>query len=277
MEPPTARPSDLGWVAVALVVALALAVGATVAVGTLVLVAGDASPVTTDVGASQEDPAAPGGYAVWARDDDGRPVRWDPCRPLHLVVSATGAPASYPEASLLADVRTAVEVLREASGLDIVVEGTTTEVPEAARATVADAPDGGIRWAPILIGWRRPGGGGLPLRDVDRAIAVPVAVGRADARTYVTGQVALNPERDDLLPGTADRATSWGATVLHELTHILGLDHVDDPDELMHVYPGRGPVELGPGDRAGLRAVGARGGCVEVPAPRELDVEVPNS
>jgi hypothetical protein len=275
VEPPAARPPGLGWVAVAATVVVALVVGAAAAVGTLLLVRPDRPAVTADVAASREHEADADGYAVWARAGDGSPVRWDPCRPIHLVVSATGAPATYPEAALLADVRAAARVLREASGLDLVVEGTTTEVPDAVRSTVADAAGDDLRWAPVLIGWRQPGEGGLPLRDVDRGIAVPIAVGPTDARTYVTGQIALNPERDDLVPGTADRATSWGATVLHELAHIVGLDHVDDPDELMHVYPGQGPVELGPGDRAGLRAVGAGDGCVEVPAPRELDVDLP--
>jgi hypothetical protein len=272
---PAARPPGLGWVAVAGTVVVALVVGAATAVGTLLLVRPDRPEATADVGASQEHDADADGYAVWARGGDGRAVRWDPCRPIHLVVSSTGAPATYPESALLADVRAAARILREASGLDLVVEGTTTEVPDAARSTVADAAGDGVRWAPVLIGWRQPGEGGLPLRDVDRGIAVPIAVGPEDARTYVTGQIALNAERDDLVPGTADRATSWGATVLHELAHIVGLDHVDDPSELMHVYPGRGPVELGPGDRAGLRDVGARDGCVEVPAPRELDVDLP--
>jgi hypothetical protein len=275
VDPPAAHPSGLGWVAVAGTVVVALVVGAAAAVGTLLLVRPGGPDVTADVAASQDHEAATDGYAVWARGGDGRPVRWDPCRPINLVVSSTGAPATYPEAALLADVRAAARVLREASGLDLVVEGTTTEVPDAARSTVADAAGDGVRWAPVLIGWRPPGEGGLPLRDVDRGIAVPIAVGPAGARTYVTGQITLNPERDDLVPGTADRATSWGATVLHELAHIVGLDHVDDPDELMHVHPGRGPVELGPGDRAGLRAVGEGGGCVEVPAPRELDVDLP--
>jgi hypothetical protein len=282
-SPPRA---GVGWGAVLALVVLALVLGAGAALGALLLTRGDppaATPSasegdgagsTADARASA-DPEA--GYAVWARDGEGRPVRWDPCRPIHLVVSSVGAPDSYPAPALRADVEEAAERLAATSGLAIVVEAGVDEVPDADRSTLAPADGAGERWAPVLVGWREPGAGGLPLRDVDRGIAVPVAVGSDEDRTYVTGQVALNPRREDLRPGFDDRATSWGATVLHELAHVLGLDHVDDPDELMYVYPGEGPVELGPGDRAGLRALGAAGGCVEVPAPRELDVEVPAS
>ncbi|MGJ9411746.1 matrixin family metalloprotease [Aeromicrobium sp. CF4.19] len=44
------------------------------------------------------------------------------------------------------------------------------------------------------------------------------------------------------------------AVLLHELAHLVGLDHVDDTDELM--YPTSGPLEWGPGDLAGLEALG---------------------
>ena len=46
------------------------------------------------------------------------------------------------------------------------------------------------------------------------------------------------------------------AVVMHELGHVLGLDHVDDRDQLMY-DENVGQTELGPGDRAGLAALGA--------------------
>jgi hypothetical protein len=104
---------------------------------------------------------------------------------------------------------------------------------------------------------------------------MPFAVGAPCDRTYVTGQVALNTARDDLVAGFDDRATSWGSTLLHELAHLVGLGHVDDPDELMHVHPGDGPVAFGPGDLAGLAAVGAAQGCRDVPTPQHVEVADP--
>jgi hypothetical protein len=259
-------------VSVVAVLTVAVALGAAVAVGILALMQPSSDPIVdAEVGASDD------GYAVWARNDDGEPVRWDPCSPVRIVVGSPGAPPTYPTAELRRDVESAAATLAEATGLDIVVEDTVEEVPDGDRSTVETTGDG-RRWAPVLLGWRAPGEGGLPLRDVDRGIAVPVAVGPAGARVYVTAQVVLNPERADLVAGTADRGTSWGATVLHELAHVLGLGHVDDERQLMHTYPGRGPVALGDGDLAGLAAVGARDGtCLPVPRPQELEVELPSS
>jgi hypothetical protein len=247
-----------------LVAVLGVVVAVAASAGALGLVAtsGDRDAPTASVttGASAE------GFSVWERNHDGTPVRWDACSTIELVLDTRDAPAGARE-----DLDDAVATLREASGLDLVVSGATDERPSGSRLPY-QPEDHGERWAPILVAWASPGVDGLPLRDTDRGVAIPLAVGRPGARTYVSGQVVLNADRHDLRPGSADRSDSWGATMLHELIHVLGLGHVDDPDELMYVYPGEGPVRLGPGDRAGLRAVGAEGGCLEVPTPRVVEV-----
>ena len=88
---------------------------------------------------------------------------------------------------------------------------------------------------------------------------------------FVTGQVVLNADKT-LLPMFEDRHASWGAVLLHELGHLVGLDHVDDPAQLMAPTPGFGEVVLGEGDRAGLAAVGADQGCLTTPTPRDVAV-----
>ncbi|MEX1176820.1 MAG: hypothetical protein WEB09_00025 [Nitriliruptor sp.] len=267
------RPSttQVSWVGLAALVLLALLTGTAVVTAVVWSTRGAGTGTTPH---SAPHAASEDGYAVWDRNDDGTPVRWDPCRPVRIVASGVGAPTTYPLDQLVADLEHAAGVLREATEIELTVIGTSTEVPDASRSTLAT--EGASRaWAPVLVGWRAPGEGDLPLRDVDRAVAVPVAVGTSRERVYVTAQVVLNPERTDLVPGARDRSSSWGATLLHELAHVLGLDHVDDPDQLLHTYPGVGPVELGAGDRAGLRTLGAEHGCLDVPEPRELDVVVP--
>jgi hypothetical protein len=245
---------------------LALVVGA---VSLLVWASGDRTDPHLTAAAVHGAHTEPGPYAVWDRNDDGSPVRWDPCSPIEVVVRPDPA---LPQ--LLDDTAAAIDRLREASGLDLRLVGTTDEQPHADRAPYA-ATAAGLRWAPVLVGTASPGAHGLPLRDTDRGVAIPLAVGTPGDRVYVSGQVVLNRDRDDLVPGYDDRATSWGATVLHELAHVLGLAHVDDPAELLWTYPGEGPVELGPGDRAGLTAVGAEDGCLEVPTPQPVEVVGP--
>ncbi len=156
------------------------------------------------------------------------------------------------------------------SGVEFEFAGITGERPSAGRPLVQDGPDG-ERWAPVLVSWVPGDTIDLPLSDQERGVAVPVAVREDGRQVFVTGQVVLNADKT-LLPMFEDRHASWGAVLLHELGHLLGLDHVEDPRQLMAPTPGFGEVLFGDGDRAGLQAVGADGGCLQVPAPRELTV-----
>lgn len=235
-----------------------------------------ADPRTAPAGAPGDGaPAAvdgPVGFTVWAVDADGRTVRWDPCRPVRVVVDLTGAPDG-----VLEDLDRALLDVSSWSGLTLRREAIVTERPSATRPPHQPARYG-ERWAPVLVAWAEPGEGGLPLRAVDRGLTVPVAVADDDGHAFVTGQVVLNARRDDLVVGGRDRADAWFATLVHELGHLVGLGHVDDPQELMAADPGRGPVRPGPGDRAGLAHVGpsGAGGCVATPRPGPVRVAPPD-
>lgn len=83
--------------------------------------------------------------------DDGRPVAWDPCRPIHLVVNDSDAP---PHGSKL--LHEAVAQVSAATGLRFVFDGTTSETPSADRAA-EDRARYGDRWSPVLVAWTDPG------------------------------------------------------------------------------------------------------------------------
>lgn len=262
---PTAAIGTLVAVAV-LLGAGSLAGVATWVLGGELIAAGEPVPTARAANAASAESAGDRGYRVWARNDDGSAVRWDPCSPIELVVAPEGAPAGFH-----ADLEEAARRVAEATGLELRVSGTTDEQPDADRSPYQPQRYG-ERWAPVLVAWTSPDDPSVPLRDIDRAVATPVAVGPAGDRTYVTGQLVFNRDRTDLAAGFDDRATSWGATILHELGHLVGLDHTDEADELMAVHPGRGPVAFGRGDRDGLEAVGADGGCLEVLDPQPVEV-----
>ena len=247
-----------------------IGVGGVVVAAFLAALVAVLSPASAPVEAATRSSvvAADRGFAVWDRNDDGSPVRWDPCSPIEVMLSPRHLPSGA-----VADLERALGMVSEASGLTFSFLGMTEERPSVDRAP--HQPERyGERWAPVLVAWAGPGEAGLPLRDVDRGVSIPVAVGRHGDRSFVTGQVVLGAHRHGLVSGFEDRSRSWGATLVHELGHLVGLQHVNDPDEMMHVFPGQGAVELGTGDRAGLEAVGGQGRCREPIPPRPLEVPV---
>jgi hypothetical protein len=222
------------------------------------------APASARVGAAADDPE---GWTPWALNDDGAPVRWDPCRPIELVVNPEGTYPGFAE-----DLEAAIDDVAEASGLEIMVTAWVDEPPSGDRP-LHQPERYGDRWAPVLVAAGDPAAEDLPLRSTDRAIAVPVAVGPEGSQVFVTGQIVLNRDRDDVAPGDADRGGSWGGILRHELGHLVGLDHVDDPDQLMHAHPGPGEAMLGDGDRRGLAVLGS-GDCVEVPPAGPVEVDI---
>ena len=216
-----------------------------------------ARPAAAAAPAAAPDPSRE--FAVWGLDHREAPLRWDACEPILFVLSEQDAPDHA-----VRDLTAALMLLREATGLDLQLLGTTDERPQVDRPLVEDA-GAGWQWRPVLVAWAQPGEGDVALTALDRGVALPVSVRDGEHEAYVTGQVVLNAARTDLIDGFADRRDAIGATLLHELGHLLGLAHVEDVSQLMSTDPGSGPVVLGAGDLAGLRAIGAQSGCNPAP------------
>lgn len=180
---------------------------------------------------------------------DGSPVGYDPCRPVRYVVRSTGAPTGGPEL-----VDEAVTEIEAATGLDFVYAGETDEVPAVGRDLI-QARYGTSQWAPVLIAWatsdEMPGLAG-DVAGIGGSAAVPGADG--DGLWLAAGRLALDSQDLGRMLDAGYRGAARGV-VLHELSHVVGLDHVDDPGELM--YPTTSArVDLGPGDLAGLALLG---------------------
>lgn len=203
-----------------------------------------------------------GGFAAEFTGSDGSPVRWNPCQPVHYVVNPAGAPVHA-----LDDVTGALQRLADASGLSFVDDGDTAERPSQGREPYQPQRYG-ERWAPVLVAWAAPGSTDLPMGRGVLALAEPVAVRGPAGPQLVAAEIDLDPG-SRLGPGFGIGYTQ-GEVLLHEWGHVLGLDHVSDPAQIMFPVIGAGVGELGSGDRAGLAALGVSGGCLTPIRPRRV-------
>jgi hypothetical protein len=201
------------------------------------------------------------GFLFLDRTDQGAPTRWNPCESIRYVVNAELAPPGSIE-----DVHEAVRRISAATGITFDYEGVTDE--EASIFREVFQPDRyGNRWAPVLIAWTDPDDSDIPFERGDRVaagVAVPVIPPTRLEDVYVSGWVAINA--DDPNPPGFGFPGQQGPVILHELGHLMGLGHVKSSGELMNPNGG-GEVDLGPGDREGLRRLGAPGGCIQVMEP----------
>ncbi len=217
----------------------------------------DAAAVGEIFPVRQDAPAAAGWGPTYV-DEQGRPARWDPCRPISYVVQAGWIPDAG-----RGDLAEALRRLGAASGLEFVDEGDTDELPSLARS--AYQPDRyGDRWAPLLLGWVPPGATDLGLGSGVQGMSLSVAVPGRAGPSLVSGQVVLDAA-NRLAPGFGPGTTD-GEVLLHELAHAVGLGHVLDATQVMYPRTTNSESEFGAGDRTGLATLGAPAGCH--PAPR---------
>lgn len=224
--------------------------------------AGDQAPPTPEP-PRQDDPlgtpapvvveSAAHTFSVMQADSSG-PVAYDPCRAIRVVVNERAAPAGSD--GIVAE---ALAEIGRATGLVFEVEGPTAEPPGDDRQP--RQPDRyGDRWAPVLVAWSDPVESPALAGDV-AGTGGSTWVGAAPNRAvFVTGAVSLDgPQLGEQL-SRPDVRSSVRAVVMHELAHVVGLDHVDDPAELMYPSSQPGVVAFGSGDLTGLARLG-RGEC----------------
>lgn len=203
------------------------------------------------IGAPPLGAPATGPYSFMQTQDDGvTPVTYSPCRPIHYVVRPDGAPTGGDTL-----VATAFAQISQATGLRFVADGPTSERPSPERE--AYQPDRyGRRWAPVLVVWSHPEETPDLAGDVaGHAGSSSVTVDDGPAH-YVTGSVVLDgPAIGALLTSPNGTAVAQGV-VTHEVAHLVGLGHVDDPGQLMNPTAALNQTYLGNGDLAGLAKAG---------------------
>ena len=181
------------------------------------------------------------------------PIAYDPCRKIELVINPEGAPDGYREY-----VETAADHVSDASGLKFTIRGTTDERPSTTRPAEDDERYG-AGWSPVLVAWSDNDEMSELAGDV-AGLAGSAAATVFGKRVYVTGSVTLDREDFDRMLGRPEGREQAQAIIDHEFGHLVGLDHVKDARELMHIA-NTGRTAWGPGDKAGLSRLG-RGPCV---------------
>ena len=191
----------------------------------------------------------------------GAPVRWNPCETISYAVNTDGATSS-----IKPDLHEAMARVTRATQIEFVSVGTTEET--FLRAYQRMRYQGVIRKAELIIIWVDHGDYQAILRRLHDprpsiAFAKTMAGLFADQDQYFGGIIVMDAE------ATSQRgfghSYAHGSVLLHELGHIMGLDHVKDPDQLMYSgrYPNYGLHDFGAGDLEGLRRIGMDAGCLE--------------
>ncbi len=167
------------------------------------------------------------------------PVGYDPCSPVEVLVNPEGAPADYDDL-----VDTGLAHVGEATGLRLVRVGLSDDRDVS---EVSSAP------RPVLIMWATPEEVPELAGDV-AGLGGSAAAGPPGRLHYVTGRIVL--DRDVFAEHEGEGTPYSQAIVDHELGHLVGLAHVDSPDELMY-HDNVGRLSYGIGDRQGLARLGS--------------------
>lgn len=177
------------------------------------------------------------GYTFLSTTSSGQPITWACEAQIEVVVNPEGAPDGYAEL-----VASALATVNDASSFTFVDAGETDDREFFDRGR-----------GPVLLGWADE-------EEVPQLAGQTAGVGGASFLTgpggrgrAVGGMVVLDR---DLPGGWFGRGVDEEVVLVHELLHVLGLGHTEDPSQLMAAEHTT-QSQLGEGDLAGLAALEA--------------------
>ncbi len=199
---------------------------------------GDAKTLVTTTGR--------GSVHAWAplNGTRARPVRWNPCAPIVYYVNPRRMPAYG-----MADLRESLRRVSMVSGLTFRYGGASSVVPTPSYK----GPRG-----TVVIAWATP--------TESKGLLSPFAAGVGGFTSrrgqIMSGALVINASYLRATESGFGKGSPHGLVLMHELGHVVGLDHVNEHLSMMHPAASLPAAVWGAGDIAGLQAVGRRAGCL---------------
>lgn len=193
-------------------------------------------------------PSAGASHYSVNRDWDGKVVRWAACNAIPYYLNMAGAPAGW-----RAVVARVVAKVSAGTGYAFAYRGTTTYLPKELQNAIVIAWSD-ARHTPELDG-PTAGLGGQTWSD-----GLVIAGGVWMDKTLLSWGGSTH---------TALRAKVIEEIFLHEMGHVMGLQHVSDRRQVMYPTAFGDFLSYQAGDLNGLRAVGrSAGACRRLDAPK---------
>ena len=141
-----------------------------------------------------------------------------------------------------------------ATGLTLIDDGPTSELPNKQRPDYQPDLYGDKRWAPVLIAWSNEKT--FPaLAGYLAGVTFPADEYTPDNQhlVYTSGEIVFD-DKDLAGPG----ARIMPQIMLHELGHLVGLAHTSDATQVMYSESQFNVQKYGLGDRRGLSLLGTQ-------------------
>ena len=189
-------------------------------------------------------------------------ARWNPCRTHTYKVNLASVPTAT-RAAVLLETQTALRVLGTKTGILFTYKGATTEIPRIGSYTKQSAE--------IIVAFTTPLKTNYLYGTADARggnAAIMKMTSNGTTTTYTAGII-----KGFVVVDTAKLMRSYkagfgtgvrrGNLMLHELGHVVGLNHVVNARLLMNpMLSSYSPYGYATGDAAGLSVVGRKAGCI---------------